>query len=148
ALIEEAQKAEIIDADDNLVWLHDFQVNLTLHQRAMIDELLAAFAAAPYAPPNAQDSLRTLGDSEELLDYLLESGQLVRLGGGVLFHQGDFDAMRQQVIEFARAHGSITLAQARDLFQTSRKYVQALLEELDAQRVTRRAGDERVLRIA
>ncbi|MCB0099119.1 MAG: SelB C-terminal domain-containing protein, partial [Caldilineaceae bacterium] len=89
-----------------------------------------------------------LGDSEELLDYLLASGQLVRLGGGVLFHQGDFDAMRQQVIEFARAHGSITLAQARDLFQTSRKYVQALLEELDAQRVTRREGDERVLRMA
>ncbi|MEZ4712642.1 MAG: selenocysteine-specific translation elongation factor [Caldilineaceae bacterium] len=148
ALIEEAQKAEIVNADDNLVWLHDFQVNLTLHQQAMTDELLAAFAAAPYAPPNAQESLRTLGDSEELLDYLLESGQLVRLGGGVLFRQGDFDAMREQIIDFARAHGSITLAQARDLFQTSRKYVQALLEELDAQRITRREGDERVLRIA
>lgn len=148
ALVEEAQKIELVRADDNLVWRHDFQVSLTLHQQSMIDELLAAFAAAPYAPPNVQESLRTLGESQELLDYLLESNQLVRLGGGVLFRQADFEAMRQEVIDFAREHGSITLAQSRDLFQTSRKYVQALLEEMDTQRITRRDGDERVLRIA
>ena len=43
-------------------------------------------------------------------------------------------------------HGTITLAQTRDLFGTSRKYAQALLEHLDRLRVTRRVGDERVLR--
>jgi selenocysteine-specific elongation factor len=49
-----------------------------------------------------------------------------------------------------RAHlereGTVTLAQVRDLFGTSRKYAQALLEHLDEQRITRRVGDERVLR--
>ena len=42
--------------------------------------------------------------------------------------------------------GSITLAQARDMFGTSRKYAQALLEHLDEIGVTKRVGDERVLR--
>ena len=37
-------------------------------------------------------------------------------------------------------------AETRDLFDTSRKYAQAVLEELDAQRVTRRLDDSRVLR--
>ncbi|MCS6843245.1 MAG: SelB C-terminal domain-containing protein [Caldilineales bacterium] len=32
------------------------------------------------------------------------------------------------------------------MFGTSRKYVLALLEHLDAQHITRRMGDERVLR--
>ena len=40
----------------------------------------------------------------------------------------------------------MTLAQVRDMFGTSRKYAQALLEHLDNERVTRRVGDERVLR--
>ncbi|MFN3983498.1 MAG: SelB C-terminal domain-containing protein, partial [Caldilinea sp.] len=30
--------------------------------------------------------------------------------------------------------------------QTSRKYAQAVLEEMDARRITRREGDSRVLR--
>ena len=42
--------------------------------------------------------------------------------------------------------GSITIASLRDELQTSRRYAQALLELLDAQRVTLRVGDERVLR--
>ena len=42
--------------------------------------------------------------------------------------------------------GTITLAQARDLLGTSRRYAQAFLEDLDRQRVTRRVGDARVLR--
>jgi selenocysteine-specific elongation factor len=47
---------------------------------------------------------------------------------------------------YLREHGSITLAQTRDLFDTSRKYAQAVLEEMDARRITRREGDTRVLR--
>jgi selenocysteine-specific elongation factor len=40
-------------------------------------------------------------------------------------------------------HGSITLATFRDLFGTSRKYAQAVLEYFDQQKLTRRTGDER-----
>jgi selenocysteine-specific elongation factor len=42
--------------------------------------------------------------------------------------------------------GSITLARARDELGTSRKYAQAYLEHLDAEHITLRRGDERVLR--
>jgi selenocysteine-specific elongation factor len=38
------------------------------------------------------------------------------------------------------------VAQVRDLLDTSRKYAIALLEHLDDIGVTRRVGDERVLR--
>ncbi len=54
--------------------------------------------------------------------------------------------MAAGVREHITAHGSMTLAEARDAFNTSRKYVQAVLEETDARRITRREGDVRVLR--
>jgi selenocysteine-specific elongation factor len=40
------------------------------------------------------------------------------------------------------------VAQVRDMFGTSRKYALALMEHLDDRRVTRRVGDERVLRLS
>jgi selenocysteine-specific elongation factor len=42
----------------------------------------------------------------------------------------------------------MTVAQVRDEFNTSRKYALAIMEHLDERRITRRVGDERVLRSA
>ena len=146
AVINAAKMADIVDADDNFVWVQGFAVAMTLHQQAMVDHLLATFAKEPFAPPNTPDLLRMIGGDVELLESLIERGTLVRIGDGILFRRADFETMVAQVQTFAQAQGSITLAQVRDLFQTSRKYAQALLEEMDAQRITRREGDVRILR--
>jgi selenocysteine-specific elongation factor len=51
------------------------------------------------------------------------------------------------VISLAQSHGgALTLADLRDALGTSRKFAQALLEHLDAERVTIRRGDQHVLR--
>jgi selenocysteine-specific elongation factor len=49
--------------------------------------------------------------------------------------------VRQQI----GATGNVTVAQFRDHFGSSRKYALALLEHLDERKITRRAGDARVL---
>jgi selenocysteine-specific elongation factor len=54
--------------------------------------------------------------------------------------------VRERLVAAIERDGSITLAGARDELGTSRKYAQAHLEHLDAERVTLRRGDERVLR--
>jgi selenocysteine-specific elongation factor len=54
--------------------------------------------------------------------------------------------VRETVVRLIEQHGPLTLARARDELQTSRKYAQAYLEHLDSERVTRRVGEERVLR--
>jgi selenocysteine-specific elongation factor len=81
-----------------------------------------------------------------LLAYLVEAGRVVDAGDGVVFDAAQFDEMAARVRAHIEQRGAITLAQARDLFGTSRKHAQALLEQLDRGRVTRRVGDERVLR--
>jgi len=50
------------------------------------------------------------------------------------------------VVAHLREHQSITVAEVRDLFNTSRKYALGLLEDLDSRRMTKRVGDVRVLR--
>jgi selenocysteine-specific elongation factor len=146
ALVERGRAAGLVEADDAAVWRQGFAVTLTLEQRVAADHVLAAYAAAPYAPPSASDTLRLLGGDEALLEMMVEQKTLVRLGGGVLLRAADFDAMVARIRAAIQERGAITLAETRDLFDTSRKYAQAVLEELDARRITRREGDARVLR--
>jgi selenocysteine-specific elongation factor len=57
-----------------------------------------------------------------------------------------YEEMRERLVAHLREQGSITVAQVRDMFGASRKYALALLGYLDEKRITRRVGDERVLR--
>jgi selenocysteine-specific elongation factor len=54
--------------------------------------------------------------------------------------------MVEKISQFIRENGTITLAQCRDLFQTSRKYAQAILEYMDQTWITVRERDFRKLR--
>ena len=111
-------------------------------QRAAIDRALAAFEAAPYAPPSYKETAEILG--ETLLTALLEWETLVRLSGDVLLTPKalhDFaDSTRQALAE----EGKITIKTLRDRLQTSRKYAQAVLEYFDSLGLTRRDGDDHV----
>jgi selenocysteine-specific elongation factor len=81
-----------------------------------------------------------------VLQALVEQGQLVQVSTDVIFDTGTYNQLVEQVRAYINEHGSITVAQARDLFGTSRKYVLALLEHLDSLGITVRQGDERVLK--
>ena len=61
-------------------------------------------------------------------------------------HRDALADVAQRVTALIERDGPLTLAALRDELQTSRRYAQALLEALDAERVTLRVGDERVLR--
>ena len=54
--------------------------------------------------------------------------------------------MTGRIVQHLKDQGTITVAEARTMFDTSRKYVLPLLEHMDQQQITRRTGDERVLR--
>jgi selenocysteine-specific elongation factor len=85
-------------------------------------------------------------DAPADLAALRQHGRVVRLGRDMHIHREALDAVAQTVTDLIHRDGSITLAALRDELQTSRRYAQALLEALDAERVTLRVGDERVLR--
>jgi selenocysteine-specific elongation factor len=77
---------------------------------------------------------------------LIETGQLVRISSDVLLLPETYAQLVAWVRQYIAQQGSVNVAQVRDAFNTSRKYALALLEYLDDQRITKRVGDERVLR--
>ena len=80
-----------------------------------------------------------------MLNLLIEQNKVVKVSGDVVFATSTYNEMLEKVTSHIEAHGKVTLAEVRDLFQTSRKYAQAFLEYLDGKKITRRVGDERVL---
>ena len=146
AITEMGERAGIVSVDENGVWLRGRAVSMTPEQQQAADRMLRALAAAGYSPPNAQDLLELLGNAEPLMEMMVEQGMVVQLGGGITYRAEEFEAMVTGIRRYIEEHGSMTLAEARDHFGTSRKYVQAVLEETDARRITRREGDARVLR--
>ncbi len=88
----------------------------------------------------------TQPSDRELAGFLEREGRLIRLGDGSTIGTAAYDEARQIVVEECETAGKVTLARFRDLAEISRKTAQLLLERLDADGVTRRVGDERVLR--
>ena len=82
----------------------------------------------------------------EVLGALAGQGRVVRVGDSVVFTADAYREMTGRIVEHLRGNGSITVAEARTLFNTSRKYILPLLERMDQEQITRRNGDERVLR--
>ena len=145
-LTVQAHEDGLVANEENTVRLFSHSVRYSAAQQQAIDRTLQSYADAPFSPPNEIETLSLLNGEEDLLDSLVEREIIVRLPGSVYFREEDFTVATRQIIVLARTNGAITLADVRDLLDTSRKYAQALLEELDARRVTRRIGDERKLR--
>jgi selenocysteine-specific elongation factor len=105
--------------------------------------LEARLLAAGFQPPlDAELDPRDLA-------ALREAGRAVRVNRSLHYHPKTIEAVKQIAVETAAEHGgAITIAQLRDRLGTSRKFAQALLEHLDAERVTIRRADEHVLRRA
>jgi selenocysteine-specific elongation factor len=82
----------------------------------------------------------------ELARFLERNGRLVRLGGGYAVSQAAYERALALVVEECESAGQIALARFRDLVGCGRRDAQLLLERLDADGVTRRVGDARVLR--
>ncbi len=63
-----------------------------------------------------------------------------------VFSTSAYNEMVERVTFHLKADGKVTVGEVRDMFETSQKYALALLEHLDGAKITRRVGDERVLR--
>ena len=120
------------------------EIRYTADQHKKIQSLLQKFEQHPYNPPSVKDCQAEVGD--ELLQALLDSEQLVRASPEVIFRKIDHDTMVARIRQVIQERGRITLAEVRDLFETSRKYAQAVLEKLDDTGVTIRDGDIRRLK--
>ena len=142
--LERGQTEEALAATETSVRLFEHKVTFSPEQQAKVDKLLAEFKRAPYNTPLPKDVAARVG--EDVMLALVEGGQLIRVSGEVILLTATYTQFIAWLKKYLQDNGSVTVAQVRDAFKTSRKYALALLEHTDEQRITKRVGDERILR--
>lgn len=124
------------------------ELPLTTAEREAVARLEQTYRQAGTAPP-AEETVRgelsvTPSVFANLMEVLLDQGQVVRLPGKVTIHA---EALRraQEVVRDALAkEGAVTAGQLRDRLACSRKHAVALLEYFDGTGLTRRVEERRV----
>ena len=130
----------VIVEDGQTLRLPDHSITLTPELEEAASSYLKTLDQSPYSPPT------DVPLDNELLNNLISQGKVIKVNDSVVFSVSAYQSMTAQIIDHIKANGSITVAEARTIFDSSRKYILPLMEHLDQQRITRRQGDERVLR--
>ena len=133
-------KKNIVEESASTISLIGYSPRLSSKQLEVTKAYIDAISKDPFSP-----STDVVIESE-VLNFLHESGEVVKVADGVTFSAGSYNQMVSSVKEYINKNGDISVGDVRDLFHTSRKYALALVDYLDQQQVTRRVGDVRILR--
>ena len=145
SLITNYLSHDILKDSNNFLARPEHEIRFDNDQQVKVQDLMRKFEQNPYTPPSVKD-LRQAEIGEEILNALSELNELVAVSPEVIFRKQDYDLAVAKIVRILQENGKVSLAEVRDLFNTSRKYAQALLEHLDAIGITVRAGDYRKLR--
>ncbi|MEA3406592.1 MAG: selenocysteine-specific translation elongation factor [Chloroflexota bacterium] len=126
------------------VRLLDHRVVLSSQQKREVEKALASFGENPFAPPSLNRIEENLG--VELLQYLVDRGDVVKVSDSVAFQADAYAKMKERLVAYMREHESVTVAEVRDMFGSSRRYALGFLESMDRAGVTKRLGDVHILR--
>jgi selenocysteine-specific elongation factor len=150
AALEELAAEGKVDVQGELVKRAGSEISLQPEEAKAKGEIEKAFADAGLAVPSVKEILAKLSveakRAEKLLQILLREKNLVRVSLELIFHRDALAHLKEQLATYKKAKGErISVPGFKDLTGISRKYAIPLLEYLDRERVTRRAGDERVI---
>ena len=150
AALEELAGEKKLDVQGELVKRAGSQIELQPEETQAKGEIEKAFSGAGLAVPSVKEVLAKLSveakRAEKLLQILLREKSLVRVSPELIFHRDALAHLKGQLATYKKAKGErISVPVFKDLTGITRKYAIPLLEYLDRERVTRRAGDERVI---
>jgi selenocysteine-specific elongation factor len=94
----------------------------------------------------AEDLGAARRDVEKAFGQLTATGAAVRVKADIAYAAATYKKLARLVLTLAERDGSTTIAAVRDSLGLSRKYAQALLEQLDAEKRLRRDGDRHLPR--
>ncbi len=143
-LMAEAVQARRVVEAESVLHLPEHRVKFSESQQAAASRLMSAFNRNLYTPPTLKEAEAEVG--AEVLAALIEQGRIVKVSSEICFAKRAYEEMKARMVAHMKTQGALSVQDVRDMFGTSRKYIVPFLEHLDTIRVTRRVGDDRVLR--
>jgi len=150
AALEELAAQKKLDVQGELVKKAGSEIALQPEEAKAKEQIESAFASASLTVPSVKEVLAKLPvdakRAEKLLQILLREKSLVRVTPELIFHRQALAQLKEQLSAFKKTQGDrISVPVFKEMTGITRKYAIPLLEYLDRERVTRRAGDERVI---
>jgi selenocysteine-specific elongation factor len=149
-LLERLVAANRITVEQRLVRLPDHVPTLSQREQDVAARIRADAASTGLEPPTSREWAEKLGvDLEALravIAHLEREGSLVRAPGDLWFDRAAVDELRERVVAHLREHQTLDTQTYKSLIGTTRKYAVPLMELFDAEHLTMRAGEARVLR--
>lgn len=140
------QMEEIV-LDKDIVRLKDFKASLSDsigHIQAKILDILEQEGFQPSFKSELASKISfNEKDTGDILKILTQSGSLVRINDSMYLTKKRYDRMIELLREFFSKKQQMTVAEFRDILNTTRKYALPLLEYLDSHKITLRVGEIR-----
>lgn len=142
-------------SERDVVRARDHTLEVTGADAEIRAKLAQLYAEAGLEPPSLDDALQRSGvvktqlaHGRKLLQLLIGDSTIIRIQGDLFFHAAALEELRQKLRKFGDEHEPdrlIDVANFKELAGVSRKYAIPLLEYFDREKITRRAGDKRVI---
>jgi selenocysteine-specific elongation factor len=150
AALEELVSQKKVELQGELVKRAGSVISLAPEEARAKQQIEAAFAVAGLTVPAVKEVLTKLPveaqRAEKILQMLLRDKNLVRVSPELIFHKDALAQLRERLSAYKKSKGErISVPVFKELTGITRKYAIPLLEYLDRERVTRRAGDDRVI---
>lgn len=123
------------------------EVRLKPEERELFDTAVAAVRAGVFSPPDLDTVLGGARKhvAERVRTALFETGLLVDVGEGVVFHRDSIAEARQVLLGLFGHKNELAATDVRQALGTTRRYAIPLLNHFDSVGLTQRRGEKRVL---
>lgn len=155
AVMSRLESEGALVSEKEIVRTSSHNLSLSPADEALRDRLEQVYRDAALEAPTFDEALAQAKNSQttrehgrKILQLLIDSGALVRVNTDLLLHRAALNQLVERMREYAGRHEPerlIDVAAFKELAQVSRKYAIPLLEYLDRERITRRAGDRRII---
>ena len=137
--------------DGNLIRLSSHEISFSEKEEVIKSKIEKIFSEAKLNTPNVTEVTEQLSDYSagsvnETFYALVNLGKLVKIEEGIFVHKDAIKQIENLLIDYLERHDIITVAEFRELAQTSRKYAVPFLEFCDSIGLTVRNGNYRRLR--
>lgn len=133
--------------DKNLIRSREFKIALSGSEETSSAKILELLEKGRFQPPLKEEMTALLKIEPkrmtDILGILAKEGSVVRISDNVYLSGAAYREMLSVLKSFFSKKKEMSVAEFRDLLNTSRKYALPFLEYLDSHKVTLRVGDVR-----
>ena len=145
----QALEQDGFEISGDLLKVRGYQVELSKDDQLTEGKFLDSFRKDGFNTKNPKE----LGDFIKLppekvlkfLSYLVQSGRIVKVEEGFYLLKEVYDQSVATITDYCITKGSIEIPEAKDLLNTSRKFIVPFMEHLDQIKLTKRIENKRVL---